>query len=112
MDSPDRADFLKNLEAGGKYEGVTGIYRHNVSADHIGIFDKEIVDALAASGVKWIAHNGAGYDQIDVLRCKEKGAPVFHNSWHPNLHQGPQALLYQTPREPLTMQQRQRPSTS
>ncbi|PCH36646.1 hypothetical protein WOLCODRAFT_140544 [Wolfiporia cocos MD-104 SS10] len=73
MDSPDRAAFLAGLKKGGKYEGVTGLYRHNVSADHIGVFDREIVDALAAAGVKWIAHNGAGYDQIDVLYCKEKG---------------------------------------
>ncbi|KAI0821357.1 D-isomer specific 2-hydroxyacid dehydrogenase [Irpex lacteus] len=75
MDSPDRADFLANLKPGGKYEGVVGVYRHNVSADRIGIFDKEIVDALAAS-VKWIAHNGAGYDQIDVAACKAKGIIV------------------------------------
>jgi glyoxylate reductase len=73
MDSPDRADFLANLKQQGKYENVVGIYRHNISADRIGVFDHEIVDALAESGVKWIAHNGAGYDQIDVHRCKEKG---------------------------------------
>jgi glyoxylate reductase len=72
MDSPDRADFLKGFRPGGKYEGIVGVYRHNVSADRIGIFDKEIVAALAPS-VKWIAHNGAGYDQIDVAACKEKG---------------------------------------
>ncbi|KAG1740861.1 uncharacterized protein EDB91DRAFT_1248244 [Suillus paluster] len=74
MDSPDRADFLAGLKPGGKYEGIVGIYRHNTSADRMGIFDKEIIDALAEMGtVKWIAHNGAGYDQIDVIRCAEKG---------------------------------------
>lgn len=73
MDSPDRADFLANLKSGGKYAGIVGVYRHNVSADKIGVFDTAIVDALAETGVKWIAHNGAGYDQIDVLRCREKG---------------------------------------
>ena len=73
MDSPNRADSLANLKSGGKYEGIVGLYRHNVSADRIGIFDQEIVSALAASGVKWIAHNGAGYDQIDVGACKAKG---------------------------------------
>ena len=84
MDSPDRADFLAGLKSGGKYAGITGLYRHNVSADKIGIFDKEIVDALAESGVKWIAHNGAGYDQIDVLRCKEKGTaqPSAHSTFN------------------------------
>lgn len=74
MDSPNRPDFLTGLKTGGKYDGIVGIYRHNTSADRIGVFDKEIVDALAETGtVKWIAHNGAGYDQIDVLRCAEKG---------------------------------------
>lgn len=81
MDSPDRQHFFANLKQGGKYEGVTGIYRHNVSADSIGIFDHEIVDALAESGVKWIAHNGAGYDQIDVVRCKNKG--TFYRTYFP-----------------------------
>lgn len=74
MDSPNRPDFLTGLKTGGKYDGIVGIYRHNTSADRIGVFDKEIVDALAETGtVKWIAHNGAGYDQIDVFRCAEKG---------------------------------------
>ncbi|KAI0687436.1 D-isomer specific 2-hydroxyacid dehydrogenase [Cytidiella melzeri] len=75
MDSPDRTDFLANLKQGGKYEGIVGVYRHNVSADRIGIFDQEIVNALAPS-VRWIAHNGAGYDQIDVAACKAKGIIV------------------------------------
>lgn len=74
MDSPDRADFVAGLKPGGKYCGVVGIYRHNTSADRIGVFDKEIVRALAKTGtVKWIAHNGAGYDQIDVLECAAQG---------------------------------------
>ena len=72
MDSPTRADFLDGLKPGGKYEGIVAIYRHNNSADRIGVFDKELIDALSVS-VNWIAHNGAGYDQIDALACKEKG---------------------------------------
>ncbi|KAI0359687.1 hypothetical protein OH77DRAFT_1493802 [Trametes cingulata] len=72
MDSPSRADFFANLQPGGKYDGIVGIYRHNISADRIGIFDKELVAKLPTS-VKWIAHNGAGYDQIDVAACKERG---------------------------------------
>ncbi|EPQ55022.1 hypothetical protein GLOTRDRAFT_60918 [Gloeophyllum trabeum ATCC 11539] len=75
MDSPNRADFLAGFKPGGKYQGVEGVYRHNVSADRIGIFDKEIIDAIAGT-VKWIAHNGAGYDQIDVHECKAKGIYV------------------------------------
>lgn len=73
MDSPDRADFLTNLKPGGKYAGITCLYRHNISADFIGVFDQEIISALAEAGVKWIAHNGAGYDQIDVSACISKG---------------------------------------
>ncbi|KAH0829186.1 D-isomer specific 2-hydroxyacid dehydrogenase [Lanmaoa asiatica] len=77
MDSPDRADFLAGLKPGGKYDGTVGIYRNNTSADQIGVFDKEIIHALAETGtVKWIAHNGAGYDQIDVLECGAKGIQV------------------------------------
>ncbi|KAG2347551.1 hypothetical protein BDR05DRAFT_958303 [Suillus weaverae] len=77
MDSPNRADFLAGLKTGERYDGIVGIYRHNISADRIGVFDEEIIDALAETGtVKWIAHNGAGYDQIDVLRCAKKGISV------------------------------------
>ena len=76
MDSPNRVDFLKNLKPGGKYNGIVGTYRHNCSADKIGVFDPEIVSALAETGVKWIAHNGAGYDQIDISACASKGEPA------------------------------------
>ena len=72
MDSPNRADFLKNLQPGGKYAGIIGVYRHNISADRIGNFDSEIISALAETGVKWIAHGGAGYDQIDIPACISK----------------------------------------
>ena len=72
MDSPNRVDFLENLKPGGRYAGIVGVYRHNNSAAQIGVFDKEIISALATS-VKWIAHNGAGYDQIDIHQCRVKG---------------------------------------
>ncbi|KAG7091028.1 hypothetical protein E1B28_010089 [Marasmius oreades] len=71
-ESSDRDTFVKELEPGGKYEGIVGIYRDNTSAQNIGIFDKELVNVLPSS-LKWIAHNGAGYDQIDVLACKARG---------------------------------------
>ena len=72
MDSKSRAEFLEECKAGGKYAGTVGIYRHNESSKHIGVFDAELIKALPDS-VGWIAHNGAGYDQIDVNACKEKG---------------------------------------
>ncbi|THH01203.1 hypothetical protein EW026_g1433 [Hermanssonia centrifuga] len=74
MDSPDRTHFLADLKPGGKYENIVGIFRKNFSAVRIGVFDKEIIYSLADVGVKWIAHCGAGYDKIDILACKEKGA--------------------------------------
>ena len=72
MDSLDRADLFANLNQGGKYDGMVAIYRDNTSAERIGVFDRELIEALPPS-VRWIAHNGAGYDQIDVNACKEKG---------------------------------------
>ena len=72
MDASDRAEFFAGLEPGGKYDSIIGIYRHNISTDRIGVFDKELIVKLPNT-VKWIAHNGAGYDQIDVVACKERG---------------------------------------
>ncbi|KAI0302364.1 D-isomer specific 2-hydroxyacid dehydrogenase [Multifurca ochricompacta] len=75
MNSPDRADFFVNLKAGGRYEGTVAIYRDNSSAERVGVFDRALIEALPPD-VRWIAHNGAGYDQIDVNACKEKGVIV------------------------------------
>ncbi|KAI0783053.1 D-isomer specific 2-hydroxyacid dehydrogenase [Abortiporus biennis] len=76
MDSTDRKSFLADLKPNGKYSGIVGCYRHNISADKIGIFDREIIQHLSSTGMKWIAHNGAGYDQIDVIACKDFGIVV------------------------------------
>jgi glyoxylate reductase len=73
MDAPDRAALLAGLAPGGKYAGALAVYRHNVSAERVGVFDAELVGALARS-VRWVAHNGAGYDQIDVAACAAHGA--------------------------------------
>ena len=76
MDSLDRADFSANLKPGGKYEGIVAIYRTNESAEHVGTFDRALIDVLPPA-VRWIAHNGAGYDSIDVKACKEKGMSSY-----------------------------------
>jgi len=73
MNSPTKAHFLEHVQS--TYANVVGIYRHNTSADRIGVFDKELVAVLPES-VKWIAHNGAGYDQIDIAACKARGIKV------------------------------------
>lgn len=53
MDSPNRSEFFAGLKPGGKYDGIVAVYRNNSSADRIGIFDKELIAALAVS-VEWI----------------------------------------------------------
>ncbi|EFI28158.1 2-hydroxyacid dehydrogenase [Coprinopsis cinerea okayama7 len=72
VDSPNRAAFLAEFKPGGKYAGTVGIYRENESAKKLGVFDKELIDGLPSS-VRWIAHNGAGYDPVDVHACIAKG---------------------------------------
>ncbi|PFH52105.1 hypothetical protein AMATHDRAFT_140678 [Amanita thiersii Skay4041] len=76
MDSPDRASFLEACRPGGRYDGVVGIYRENESAREIGTFDKELINGLPLS-VKWIAHNGAGYDPVDVHACIKRGKRIY-----------------------------------
>ncbi|KAG5647111.1 hypothetical protein DXG03_001482 [Asterophora parasitica] len=72
LDSKNRREFLAAFQPGGKYSDVVGIYRENGSAEILGVFDKEIIDGLSPS-VKWIAHNGAGYDPVDVHACIARG---------------------------------------
>ena len=70
MDSPSRDNFFSRLTS--DYAGTVAIYRHNTSADRIGVFDEALVKRLPDT-VRWIGHNGAGYDQIDVAACKDRG---------------------------------------
>ncbi|EOD49427.1 putative hydroxyisocaproate protein [Neofusicoccum parvum UCRNP2] len=69
-----REEFLANLKS-AKYDNVVVIYRSNDSTKYTGPFDKELVQALPSS-LKYICHNGAGYDNIDVVACSAKGISV------------------------------------
>lgn len=69
-----RADFVKELES-GSYNDVVALYRSNESTTLTGAFDQELVSKLPAS-LKYICHNGAGYDNIDVAACTDKGIQV------------------------------------
>lgn len=72
-DAPHRAKLFARFQPGGwPYEDTVGIYRRNVSAARIGIFDRKLVTGLPPS-VQWIAHNGAGYDRIEGLECAAQG---------------------------------------
>jgi len=69
-----REEFLSNCK-NGVYDQVTAIYRSNASTSITGPFDKELVNALPSS-LKYICHNGAGYDNIDIEACTERGISV------------------------------------
>jgi len=73
LDSPTREHFRDTFLP--QHPNIVAIYRHNSSADKIGVYDKELVDMLPSS-VKYIAHNGAGWDQIDGAACKARGIQV------------------------------------
>ncbi|WVF67908.1 hypothetical protein IAT40_002670 [Kwoniella sp. CBS 6097] len=72
-----REQFFKDVAQGGKYANIVAIYRHNESTASVGLFDKELIEKLPQS-VKYICHNGAGYDQIDVHAATARGIEVSH----------------------------------
>ncbi|KAK5094669.1 hypothetical protein LTS08_008525 [Lithohypha guttulata] len=65
-----RDQFISNLKS-GEYKDVVGLYRSNMSVSQTGPFDAELV-SLLPSGLKWVCHNGAGYDNIDVNAVNER----------------------------------------
>jgi D-3-phosphoglycerate dehydrogenase len=69
-----RDEFLSNCKT-GEYNDVVGLYRSNMSVSVTGPFDKEMVAVLPKS-LKYICHNGAGYDNIDTDACTEHGIQV------------------------------------
>ncbi|PHH70320.1 hypothetical protein CDD82_7210 [Ophiocordyceps australis] len=72
--SGTRADFIRDCDA-GKYDNVVAISRTYDSAAFTGLFDAPLVAHLPAS-LRFICHNGAGYDQIDVPACTSKNIAV------------------------------------
>ncbi|KAF2759043.1 glyoxylate/hydroxypyruvate reductase [Pseudovirgaria hyperparasitica] len=70
----NRAEFLSALKS-GTYDDVVAIYRSNESTAVTGPFDQELLDALPKS-LKYICHNGAGYDNIDIPSCTSKNILV------------------------------------
>ncbi|KAH9905891.1 hypothetical protein F4778DRAFT_682848 [Xylariomycetidae sp. FL2044] len=69
-----RQQFLDNCR-NGAYDAVVGCYRSNASTSVTGAFDRELVTALPPSW-KYIAHNGAGYDNVDVDACTARQIAV------------------------------------
>ncbi|RHZ62311.1 60S ribosomal uL22 domain-containing protein [Aspergillus thermomutatus] len=69
-----RDEFIRNCKD-GQYDDVVAIYRSNTSTKFTGPFDAELLSVLPKS-LKYICHNGAGYDNIDIPGCSEKGIAV------------------------------------
>lgn len=69
-----REDFLSKLKA-NEFDGTIAIYRSNESTSVTGPFDEELVKCLPSS-LKFICHNGAGYDNIDVKACSSRGIQI------------------------------------
>lgn len=70
-----RQELIDKFKSGGEYSDVVGIYRHFGGARSIkitGRFDPELVSQLPES-LRYIVHNGAGYDQLDVAALSQKG---------------------------------------
>ena len=72
--SGTRDDFLQQLDS-GKYNGTVALYRSNNSASLTGPFDSKLVSKLPSS-LKFICHNGAGYDNIDVPACNSRDISI------------------------------------
>ncbi|KAF5617861.1 d-3-phosphoglycerate dehydrogenase [Fusarium tjaetaba] len=72
--SNERSAFIEETKSGA-FDGVKAIYRTNKSVGITGLFDAELLDVLPKS-LKFICHNGAGYDQIHVSECTSRGIRV------------------------------------
>lgn len=70
----DRADFIRRCKD-GEFDGVFALYRGNDSNSLTGDFNEELLKVLPKS-LKFVCHNGAGYNNIDVEACSKKGIQV------------------------------------
>ncbi|KAK5051393.1 hypothetical protein LTR84_003045 [Exophiala bonariae] len=73
--SKNRQDFLEECRS-GKLDGVIAAYRTFYSADITGLLDEELILALPKTW-EYLAHCGAGYDQIDVKACSRRDPPLL-----------------------------------
>lgn len=72
--SMDRQGFLEECRS-GQLDGVVAAYRTFYSASITGLLDAEVIQALPKSW-QYLAHCGAGYDQIDVEACSRRDPPL------------------------------------
>ncbi|KAF4988704.1 hypothetical protein FGRMN_9597 [Fusarium graminum] len=72
--STGRAAFIEESKSGA-FDGIKAIYRTNDCVNKTGLFDAELLSLLPKS-LKFICHNGAGYDQIHIPECTSRGIRV------------------------------------
>jgi len=72
--STNRSDFLEESRS-GVFAGCIVAYRTFASVETTGEVDAELLAALPDS-LRFICHNGAGYDQINVPACTDRGIRV------------------------------------
>ncbi|KAI4274285.1 MAG: hypothetical protein LQ337_004045 [Flavoplaca oasis] len=74
LNDGNREQFLRDCNS-GVYHGLLAIARTYDSVELTGRFDQELIDLLPQT-LKFISHNGAGYDQIDAEACASRGISV------------------------------------
>jgi len=72
--STNRKDFIEECKSGA-FDGVIAGFRTFPSVSITGRIDAELVPHFPST-MKFLCHNGAGYDQIDIAPCTEKGIRV------------------------------------
>ncbi|KAK5652059.1 hypothetical protein OQA88_10835 [Cercophora sp. LCS_1] len=72
--STSRSAFLSEATSGA-FSGCTVAYRTFESFSITGKLDAELLAALPSS-LRFICHNGAGYDQISIPACTDRGIRV------------------------------------
>ncbi|KAL3456288.1 D-isomer specific 2-hydroxyacid dehydrogenase [Aspergillus heterothallicus] len=70
----NRAEFIEECKS-GKLDGVVVAYRTFDSISITGLVDEELVNVLPKS-LQFLAHCGAGYDQVDVHACTARSPPL------------------------------------
>lgn len=84
--STNPADFLQECQSGA-FNGTKAIYRTFGSVSITGRIEGEVVKTLAESGVRFIAHNGAGYDQYVRSTVSTQFTRKKNNNIHEPLNQ-------------------------
>jgi len=70
----NRKEFIDECKS-GRFDDVVVAYRTFLSVDVTGVWDEKLINALPKT-LRFCAHMGAGYDQIDVQACSARDPPL------------------------------------